>query len=153
MRAINLVLRGLIAAASLGMLACALILLSKAGGNILGSMQASFAHDSGRSISLIMKAIDECLFGIILILMGAKVAASFVLPEEAAKTFPRWMQPSSIADLKTTFCQAVLVYLIVDFATDMAVLDVKSDVAYLVLPACVLLIALALKLMPHSAAH
>ncbi len=153
MRAINLLLRSFIAAAAMGMLACALILLAKAGSNIMGSSEAFVARDGSRSISLVMKSIDECLFGVILILMGAKVLASFVFPERAAKTLPRWMQPSTIADLKTTFCQAVLVYLIVDFATDMAMLDAKVDVGYLVLPACILLIALALKMMPHSAGH
>ena len=152
MRGIDLVFRGAIALAALGMLACAGILLAEAASNVLSSSRALVAHEGGQSVSLIMKSIDECLFGIILIVMGAKVLVSFVVPERAAG-FPRWMQPSAIAELKTTFCQAVLVYLIVDFATDMATLETKTDFGFLALPGCILLIALALRLMPHSSAH
>lgn len=151
-RTISLFFRTVVAFAAAGMVACSLILVIEAGINAFAAAQAVLNHDESRSISLIMKAIDECLFGVILILLGAKVLASFVLPEEMTKPLPAWMQASDIGELKNTFCQTILVYLIVDFATDMATLGSKTDYGFLVLPTGILLIAAALKLMPHSAA-
>jgi len=159
MRAASLICRIVIALAALGMIASAIILLGEAGDNIVAAARAAIAHDHSQSaISLIMKAIDECLFSIILVLLGAKVFATFVVTGDLlhSPNLPRWIQPSDIGELKTTFCQAILVYLVVDFATDMATVDSKLEPGFLVLPMAILIIAAALKLMPHdtgSAGH
>ncbi|PTM42392.1 putative membrane protein YqhA [Bosea sp. 124] len=151
MRAVQLLFRWIIACAAIGMVLCALVLLVEAGINITSAVRSLIAHDGSKWISSIMKSVDECLFGVILVLLAAKILASFVVPDEVAQSFPKWMKPSDVAELKSTFCQAVIVYLIVDFATDMAILDSKTDFGLLVLPAGIVLIAGALKLMPHSA--
>jgi uncharacterized membrane protein YqhA len=155
MRAASVAIRAVIALAALGMMAGALVLLGEAGFNVVAAARAMLVQDHAKSaISLVMKTIDECLFAIILMLLGTKVLASFVIQESffASRSLPGWIKPSEMGELKSTFCQAILVYLIVDFATDMATLDSKLDPGYLVLPAAVLVIAGALKLMPHGAA-
>ncbi|MDP3319870.1 MAG: YqhA family protein, partial [Bosea sp. (in: a-proteobacteria)] len=155
MRAAGLALRAIIALAALGMIGSGLVLLGEAGTNLLAAARAMLAHDHAQStISLVMKTIDECLFAVIITLLGAKVIASFVLAERvtAGNDLPAWIRPSELGELKSTFCQAILVYLIVDFATDMATADSKLDPGYLVLPVAILLIAGALKLMPHGGA-
>lgn len=155
MSAAGLLFRAVIALAALGMLASALILLVEAGANIVGAAGGMLAHGHDqKAISLVMKAIDECLFAIILILLGAKVLASFVFNEAAAasRSLPSWVRPSDMGELKSTFCQAILVYLIVDFATDMASVESKLDPGNLVMPVAILIIAGALKLMPHGEA-
>lgn len=154
MSAAGLSFRVIIALAALGMMASALILLGEAGSNILAAARAMLAHDQAQSaISLIMKTIDECLFAIILILLGGKVFATFVVSDHTFQSplIPKWFRPSELGELKSTFCQAILVFLIVDFATDMATVDSKLDPGYLVLPAAILIIAGALRLMPHDA--
>ncbi len=156
MRAASLSFRTVIALAAMGMMASALILLGEAATNIYAAARAMLAHGNDQSaISLIMKTIDECLFAIILILLGAKVLASFVFNEaaSAARPLPSWARPSDLAELKSTFCQAIMVYLIVDFATDMATVESKLDPGYLVLPAAILLVTGALRLMPHGGAE
>lgn len=154
MRAASLVFRTIIGLAALGMMCCALILLGEAGTNIAAATRAMITQDHAHNaISLVMKTIDECLFAVILILLGAKVFATFVVSERhvVSPAVPDWIRPSAMGELKSTFCQAILVYLIVDFATDMATADSKLEPGYLVLPAAILLIAGALKLMPHGA--
>jgi uncharacterized membrane protein YqhA len=154
MQAAGLAFRAIIALAALGMIGSGLVLLGEAGTNLLAAARAMLAHDHAQStISLVMKTIDECLFAVIITLLGAKVIASFVLAERvtAGDDLPSWIRPSEMGELKSTFCQAILVYLIVDFATDMATADSKLEPGYLVLPAAILLIAGALKLMPHGA--
>jgi len=155
MQAAGLAFRAIIALAALGMIGSGLVLLGEAGTNLLAAARAMLAHDHAQStISLVMKTIDECLFAVIITLLGAKVIASFVLAERVTMgdDLPSWIRPSEMGELKSTFCQAILVYLIVDFATDMATLDDKPDAGHLVLPAAILLIAGALKLMPHGGA-
>ncbi len=155
MQAAGLAFRAIIALAALGMIGSGLVLLGEAGTNLLAAARAMLAHDDAQStISLVMKTIDECLFAVIITLLGAKVIATFVLAERvtAGDDLPAWIRPSEMGELKSTFCQAILVYLIVDFATDMATADSKLEPGYLVLPAAILLIAAALKLMPHGAA-
>jgi uncharacterized membrane protein YqhA len=155
MRAASLAIRAIIALAALGMMGGALVLLGEAGSNLLAAARVMLTQDHAQNaVSLVMKTIDECLFAIILMLLGTKVLASFVISESFfdTRSLPAWIRPSEIGELKSTFCQAILVYLIVDFATDMATLDSKLDPGYLVLPAAVLVIAGALKLMPHGAA-
>lgn len=153
MSAAGLPFRAVIALAALGMVVSALILLGEAGANIVGAARGMFGHGHDqKAISLVMKTIDECLFAIILILLAAKVLASFVFSEAAAvsRSLPSWVRPSDMGELKSTFCQAILVYLIVDFATDTATVESKLDPGYLVMPVAILIIAGALKLMPHG---
>jgi uncharacterized membrane protein YqhA len=153
MRAASVALRAIIALAALGMMGGALVLLGEARANLLSAARATLAQDQTKSaISLVMKTIDECLFAIILMLLGTKVVASFVLDASvfAARDLPGWIKPSEMGELKSTFCQAILVFLIVDYATDMASVETPLDASFLILPAATLIIAGALKLMPHG---
>ncbi|WP_439493969.1 YqhA family protein [Bosea sp. (in: a-proteobacteria)] len=155
MRAASVAIRAIIALAALGMMSGALVLLGEAGANVVAAARAMLAQDHAKSaVSLIMKTVDECLFAIILMLLGTKVLASFVIKESFFETrsLPGWIKPSEMGELKSTFCQAILVFLIVDFATDMASVETPLDASYLVLPAAILIIAGALRLMPHGAA-
>jgi uncharacterized membrane protein YqhA len=153
MRAASVAIRAVIALAALGMMAGALVLLGEAGFNVVAAARAMLVQDHAKSaISLVMKTIDECLFAIILMLLGTKVLASFVIQESffASRSLPGWIKPSEMGELKSTFCQAILVFLIVDYATDLASVETPLDASYLVLPAAILIIAGALRLMPHS---
>lgn len=154
MRTIGRFFRVIIAIAAIGMVASALVLLGEAALNLVAAVQLLANHaEAGSAVSLIMKVIDECLFGIILVLLSAKVVLSFVLREVQPGTLPKWMHPSDMTELKSTFCQAVVVFLIVDFATDMASAEGQADWNYLVIPLSIVLIAGALKLMSHPANH
>jgi uncharacterized membrane protein YqhA len=99
-----------------------------------------------------MGATDAYLFGVVLVIFTYAITFGFVLdlaPAERER-LPDWMRVEGIADLKRILVEVILVYLIVDFATDVAGTEWHLDWHTLVMPGSVLLIAAALRLLWHE---
>ena len=114
----------------------------------------SGSEAAGEITSAVMGAIDACLFGIVLVIFAFAIAFGFVLQPtgEAAARVPEWMRIQSIKELKITLVEVIIVYLVVDFATDIAAGERTLEWQALVKPASIVLIALALQFMgAHSA--
>ena len=91
----------------------------------------------------VMGATDAFLFGVVLIIFASTITFGFALemPEWLATRLPGWMQVKNISELKQTLVQIILIYLIVDFATDIAESEMPLSWPALVKPLAVLLIA------------
>ena len=102
----------------------------------------------------IMGATDASLFGVVLIIFAYAIAFGFVfqLVSKARERLPEWMQIESISELKRALIEVIIVYLVVDFATDLATEASMLAWESLVKPVSIVLIATALRLMaiPHS---
>ena len=103
----------------------------------------------------IMMATDALLFGIVLLIFAYAIAFGFViqLSEANRQRLPAWMQIEGVTELKITLVQVILVYLIVDFATDISEPDTEITWQTLVMPIAILLIAGALRLMSRPLPH
>ncbi len=99
-------------------------------------------------IAATMGGTDAFLFGIVLVIFAYAIAFGFVFDVSGEKqaSLPGWMRVSSIAELKDTLVEVVLVYLVVDFATDWP--EANSDLSWqmLVKPISIFLIAGAFRL-------
>ena len=100
-------------------------------------------------------ATDALLFGIVLLIFAYAIAFGFViqLSEANRQRLPAWMQIEGVTELKITLVQVILVYLIVDFATDISEPDTEVTWQTLVMPIAILLIAGALRLMSRPLPH
>lgn len=94
----------------------------------------------------VMGATDAFLFGIVLIIFASTIALSFVLRHDASERLPPWMRVRSLRELKRTLIEVILVYLVVDAATDLASAD-EIVWSLLVKPAAIVAIAAALRLI------
>ena len=109
-----------------------------------------FGETGGLSVAaLVMQATDAFLFGLVLVVFAYAIAFGFAfdLPEGARARLPRWMRVDGIAEIKITLIEVILVYLVVDFVTD--VVEVETQVSWdmLVKPVAILSIAGALRLI------
>lgn len=102
------------------------------------------------AIGFVMAATDAFLFGVVLMIFAGMITFGFVLSvaSQQKESLPRWMQIGDVSQLKRTMIEVIIVFLIVDFASDMAEQD-KVDWVALVKPAAVILIAGALRLISH----
>jgi uncharacterized membrane protein YqhA len=107
----------------------------------------------GAAATLVLAATDSFLFGIVLVIFAYAIAFGFVFEIEAAQRerLPQWMRVDGVTELKHTLVQVILVYLVVDFATDVAEHALHLSWQTLVMPLSILLLAGALRLMivPH----
>jgi uncharacterized membrane protein YqhA len=113
---------------------------------LLHSVQEAFVAETinTRVIAAgVMGATDAFLFGVVLIIFASTITFGFALelPEWLAARLPAWMQVKDISELKETLVQIILIYLIVDFATDIAESETPLSWPALVKPLAVLLIA------------
>jgi uncharacterized membrane protein YqhA len=145
-------LRFLMLFASLGALFGALLMFALGGAKLVhaAAMLLSGPLDPRTTTTDVMGATDAFLFGIVLIIFALAVAFGFVFHHGARSRLPSWMQVGSLRELKHTLIEVILVYLVVDTATDLAAAEQLSWPA-LIKPATVLLIAAALRLMGSSA--
>jgi len=97
----------------------------------------------------VMGATDAFLFGVVLIIFAYAIAFGFAFeaPEGWAGRMPTWMRVNSIGELKHTLVGVILVYLIVDFATDIAASETHLTWQTLVMPLSIFLIAGTLRLL------
>ncbi|MGH8702029.1 MAG: YqhA family protein [Burkholderiales bacterium] len=103
-------------------------------------------------IIAVMEATDAFLFGLVLIVFayGITFGFAFDLPRAAREKLPPWMRVEGISEIKNTLIQIVLVYLIVDFATDIAEVETRVSWDMLVKPVSIVLIAGALRLLGNT---
>ena len=150
-----LLLRFLMLAASLGALIGALLMWGLAGSKLAhGGGSLLSGHLDPREITAsVMGAIDALLFGVVLMIFALAIAFGFVFEPQASLRVPAWMRPKGIGELKRTLVEVILVYLIVDFATDLSQEEITLGWTNLVIPLSVLLIAAAMRLLPAHEKH
>ena len=113
---------------------------------LLHSVQEAFGPETVNTRVIaagVMGATDAFLFGVVLIIFASTITFGFALemPERLAIHLPGWMKVKDISELKQTLVQIILIYLIVDFATDIAESEMPLSWPALVKPLAVLLIA------------
>ena len=105
----------------------------------------------------VMGATDASLFGVVLIIFAYAIAFGFViqLKSTVRERVPGWMQIENVSELKHALIEVIIVYLVVDFATDLATEDSILAWESLVKPVSVALIAATLRLMavPQAQEH
>jgi len=136
---------------SLGAVVGALLMFWVGGVKMVGAFR--LLADGGDSVkqvtAAVMGATDAFLFGAVLIIFAYAIAFGFVLHAAAAyrEQLPAWVQVETIGALKRTLIEVILVYLVVDFATDLAAGEGHVSRETLVVPMAILLIAGAVRLL------
>jgi uncharacterized membrane protein YqhA len=101
------------------------------------------------SIGLI-QAVDSFLFALVLLIFSYGIYILFVdsiSPEELHR-LPRWMQIESIAELKTTLIQVIIVILAVNVLEHVTLVGPEAlKWETLIIPAAILFLAASLRLM------
>jgi uncharacterized membrane protein YqhA len=147
-------LRYVMLLASLGAAFGALLMFWEAIVKLASGFHAiSLGHDSAQPpISAVMGATDAFLFGVVLVIFAYGIAIGFVfdLPGGVRARLPRWMRIEEIGELKRALIEVIIVYLAVDFVTDIAESESHASWENLVLPLCIFLLAGALSLMSRS---
>lgn len=123
------------------------------GATKLASAVLTFWRPGGQenaAIGFVMAATDAFLFGVVLMIFAGAITFGFVLnvSPQQKESLPRWMQIGGVTQLKRTMVEVIIVFLVVDYASDMAEQDHVSWDA-LVKPAAVILIAGALRLISN----
>ena len=147
---IALSLRFLMLFASLGAMLGGLLMFWEAGTKLVGAFDVLLAGSQENYIGAsIMMATDALLFGVVLSIFAFAIAFGFVfqVSEGNRQRLPAWIRIEGVTELKITLVQVILVYLIVDFATDIS--EPGADLSWqtLVMPIAIVLIAGALRLM------
>jgi uncharacterized membrane protein YqhA len=144
-------LRYVMLVASLGAGVGALVMLWEGCVKLLGALRVLLrtGDEGGTVITFVMGATDAFLFAMVLLIFAYAIAFGFVLDlsEEQRERLPAWMRISTVSELKHTLVEVILVYLVVDFATDIAGEAGRLDWHKLVIPLSVLAIAAALRLL------
>jgi len=94
----------------------------------------------------VLEAVDAFLFGIVLVIFAYGIAIGFVftLPEAVGRSLPNWMKIEGVSQLKGILSEVVIVVLIVIFARVVVEANGHMQWSMLVLPASILMIAIAL---------
>ena len=140
-------LRFLMLLGSAGALVGAGLMFWEGGGKLARALRSAGTGEG--ATALVMGATDAFLFGVVLMVFAYAIAFGLVFelaPEDRAR-LPKWARIEGVAELKRTLVEVILVYLIVDFATDIAESEAHQRWEMLALPAAILLIAAALWLM------
>ena len=97
----------------------------------------------------VLGAVDSFLFGIVLVIFAYGIAIGFVfaLPKEYGERLPTWMKVGGVGQLKATLAEVVIVVLIVIFARIIVEANGQLQWSMLVLPAPILLIAVAVRMI------
>lgn len=150
MTPVRYLFKAVAAIATLGLFFGGLIM---AGEGVLRLVEAGTAllnHGTAHSaIAAIMAATDEFLFALVLCLMSAAIMFNFVidLGAEGGKVLPQWLIFHDISHIKHTLVELILVFLIVDFATDIAEAEQAVNWNLMIKPAAILAIAAASRIM------
>jgi uncharacterized membrane protein YqhA len=150
-----LALRFLMLFASLGAVAGALIMFWRGGAKLFSALPLVIGggDEANTTTALVMAATDAFLFGVVLMIFAYAITFGFVLDlaDATRNRLPQWMRVEGVAELKHTLVQVILVYLVVDFATDVAEPAWNESWQALVKPISIFLVAGALRLMANSA--
>jgi uncharacterized membrane protein YqhA len=155
-----LAVRFLMLLASVGALLGAVVMFWLAGGKLIHGVALLWPDASGSAgeiTAAVMGATDAFLFAVVLIIFAYTIAFGFVLhpTDDIRDTIPKWMRLQGVSELKHTLVEVIIVYLVVDFATDTVAAGEGATPAWtsLVKPAAVMLIAMALHFMSTPAAN
>jgi uncharacterized membrane protein YqhA len=152
-------LRYVMLLASLGAAFAALLMFWEAVAKLAGGFShlVSSHGEGAQPISAVMGATDAFLFGVVLIIFAYGIAVGFVfdLSAEMRTRLPRWMRIDDIGEIKRALIEVIIVYLAVDFVTDIAESENHGSWQNLVLPLSIFLLAGAHSLMSraHSSNH
>jgi uncharacterized membrane protein YqhA len=153
-------LRFLMLIACLGALISALLMFALASRKLGHGAQVLWMGGSGHPGEIagaVMGATDAFLFGVVLIIFAYAIAFGFVfqVSPRMRERLPDWMYVDNVSELKHTLLEVIIVYLVVDFATDLAVTSDMLAWEYLVKPIAIALIAATLRLMgpPPATKH
>jgi uncharacterized membrane protein YqhA len=139
-------LRFIMLIASLGTALGALLMLWLGCWRMIEAAAALFAdQDMKQIIPWIMGGTDAFLFGLVLVIFAYAIAFGFVFDLKPAERdqLPAWMRVEGVHELKNTLVGVILVYLVVDFATDLPEVDNALTWEMLVKPVSIFLIAAA----------
>lgn len=152
--ALALSLRFVIAIAVIGMGLGALLMFWEGGLEIWGALRHTFAAhgEAGSVVTDVMEATDKFLFGIVLVIFSFTITFSFLVALAPAThdRLPRWIVVSGVGELKHVFFEVILIYLAVDFVTDIAASEAHGEWTQLVMPTAILLLAGAIRLLAGS---
>ena len=142
-------LRYVMLIASFGAALGALIMFWEGSAQMVGAAVSIFeGREPKQIIAQVMGGTDVFLFGIVLVIFAYAIAFGFVfdLTPRQRETLPVWMRATGMSELKATLVGVILVYLVVDFATDWA--ENTGEITWVVLtkPISILLIAAAFRL-------
>lgn len=101
------------------------------------------------SVALI-QAVDSFLFALVLLIFSYGIYILFVhtFPANELQQLPHWMQIESIAELKTTLIQVIIVILAVNVLEHVILIGPEALTwETLIIPAAILCLAAALRLM------
>jgi len=136
--------------ASLGVALGALLMFVEGGTKMMRAAHAALGpHETTAVIALIMTGTDAFLFGIVLVIFSYAITFGFVfeVPPAARSSVPEWMRPKDVDELKSALVAVILIYLVVDAATDWPATEDLSWPA-LIKPVSIVLIAAAFRLLP-----
>ncbi|MDB5597679.1 MAG: hypothetical protein JWM36_4640 [Hyphomicrobiales bacterium] len=148
-------LRFLMLVACLGALVGALLMFGLAAaklGHGASMIWTAGFQQTAEITTAVMGATDALLFGVVLMIFAFALAFGFVFPADGAarQRIPSWMRVSGVGELKHTLVEVIIVYLVVDFATDLALIEGRVEIDQLIKPTAVLLIAAGLRLMGNG---
>jgi uncharacterized membrane protein YqhA len=144
-----LALRYVMLVAAVGAVLGAMLMFWQGGTELAIAARSLTVPASGKGVApYVMHATDAILFGVVLIVFAYAIAFGFVidLPPEARQSLPTWMRVESVSQLKQSLIEVILVYMVVDIATDWTEAD-ALEWSSLVKPVSVILIAGALRLL------
>jgi uncharacterized membrane protein YqhA len=144
-------LRLIMLIASLGTAIGALVMFGEGAGHIIKGAETFFTREDPRMASaLVMSGTDAFLFGIVLMIFTYSIAFGFVfeLPPDIRRSVPSWMRVEGLQELKNTLLSVIIVYMVVDFATDWAAAeDPLPWDKWFAKPLAIVLVAVAYRLM------
>jgi uncharacterized membrane protein YqhA len=151
---VALSLRFVMLVASAGVAVGAVLMFLQGGVKMVGAAHAALAASETKVvIALVMTGTDAFLFGIVLLIFAYAIAFGFVfeLPPATRQRVPTWMRLEDVDELKSALVAVILIYLVVDVATDWPAADALSWPT-LTKPLSIFLIAAAFRLLPagHS---
>jgi uncharacterized membrane protein YqhA len=139
-------LRFVMLVASVGAGIGAVLMFWEGGTEIAEAAASLVAGDDRRAVvTSIMHGIDAFLFGMVLVIFAYAITFGFVFDAtlQGWQTLPGWMRISSVSELKNTLVEVILLYLLVDFATDVPGSEGELTWTILAKPLAILAIALA----------
>ena len=139
-------LRYIMLIASLGAAVGAALMFWEGAAEVAGAASGLWSGEDRKAIiAAIMHGTDAFLFGIVLIIFAYAIAFGFVFDRSFSDSarVPAWMKVNNVSELKTTLVEVILIYLVVDFATDWPEGNVAISWEMLAKPLSILAIAVA----------
>jgi uncharacterized membrane protein YqhA len=136
--------------ASLGATAGAVLMFWQGGAELFDAGRSIAEPQISKGVAAnVMGATDAILFGMVLLVFAYAIAFGFVLnlSPETRERLPAWMRVESVRHLKLSLMEVILVYMIVDVATDWAQSAGPLEWSSLVKPFSIVLIAGAVRLL------